>query len=412
MEVGSLPRGWQRTDWAAAQSTLGQAAGSVAPMLTFRVADAEGPLLVTLTRHELASLQKLRVTDGILTTLMSPRGDALTAVDLKMHVVGKEILRLTLPKGAKLFNVLVNDEGASLVRENDEWLFHVFPAPEASKPATVRFVYSAGTLEGKRLEGPKFNVPLENLTWRVLIPEGWKMTHHEGDFDLKQQAAMGKFRLEDYQSFVSKKKSGDSQSAVALLDQANSWLAAGDQEKASQAFSNAVRGNQLDAASGEDARVQLRQLKTEQAVLGLNTRRQKLFMDNRSAAFESKNNQIDRAADANPVLRGDYNYDPKQFDRFIEGNTAEENAALKEIANRIVTQQLAAEPAPVALDITLPERGTVLTFGRSVQVDGQRPMAIELKLKRKSDGFAGLAILSCLLLGVMGASRKPPTMID
>ena len=29
------------------------------------------------------------------------------------------------------------------------------------------------------------------------------------------------------------------------------------------------------------------------------------------------------------------------------------NAALKEIANRIVTQQLAAESAPVALDITL-----------------------------------------------------------
>ena len=402
LESGSLPRGWQKTDWAVVQSSLGKVAGSVAPLMAFRVADPEGPLPVELKRNELAKLQKLRVESGSLTTLMSPDGDALTAVDLKMQVVGKGTLRLKLPASAALFNVLVNDEGATLVREGDEWLFYIFPSPEVSRPATVRFVYSAGTSKGKRLEGPVLNVPMENLTWRVLVPEGWKMTRHGGDFDLKEQAAMGVFRLEDYQSFVQNKKVNDSKSAVALLDQANGWLAAGDQEKASQAFSNAVRSNQLDAASGEDARVQLRQLKTQQAVLGLNTRRQKLVLDNVSNGVQSDNAQINRAAEANPVLRGDYNYDPKQFDRFLEGNTADENTALKEIANRIVTQQLAAEPAPVALDVTLPERGTVLTFGRSVQVDGQRPMAIHLDIERSGSGLAWLAIPLCLLLGALG----------
>ena len=406
LEAGTLPRGWQRADWAVVQSTLGQAAGKVAPLLAFRVADPEGPLPVILKRHQLADLQKLRVSEGALTTLMSPRGDALTAVDLKMQVVGKGTLRLKLPKGAALFNVLVNEEGATLVREGDEWLFYVFPSPEVGRPATVRFVYSAGTDKGQRLEGPVLNVPMENLTWRVLVPEGWQMTHTGGDFDLKQKAAMGAFRLEDYQSFVSSKKDIDSRNAVALLDQANGWLAAGDQEKASLALGNAVRSNQLDAASGEDARVQLRQLKTQQAVLGLNTRRQKLAIDNRSTTPQAANSQLERAAEANPVLRGGYNYDPKQFDRFLEGNTADENTALKDIANRIVTQQLAAEPAPVALDVTLPERGTVLTFGRSVQVDGQRPMAITLGLKRNGSGFAWVALMLCLLLGVMGGLQK------
>ena len=412
LETGALPRGWQRADWAVVQSTLGQAAGNVAPLMAFRVADPEGPLPVILKRHELADSKKLRVAEGTLTTLMSPAGEALTAVDLKMQVVGKESLHLKLPRGAALFNVLVNEEGATLVREGDEWLFHVFPSPEGNRPASVRFVYSGETSKGKRLEGPTLNVPMENLTWRVLVPEGWKMTGHGGDFDLKQQAAMGSFKLEDYQSFVQGKKESDSKSAVALLDQANSWLQAGDQEKASQAFSNAVRSNQLDAASGEDARVQYRQLKTQQAVLGLNTRRQKLAIDNRAATPQAANTQLDRAAEANPVLRGGYNYDPKQFDRFLEGNTADENAALKEIANRIVTQQLAAEPAPVALDVTLPERGTVLTFGRSVQVDGQRPMAITLKLKRVGSGLAWLAIPLCLLLGVMGAVGRNRAVRD
>ena len=406
LEPGAAPRGWQRADWAVVQSTLGSVAGNVAPLMAFRVADPEGPLPVILKRHDLADLQKLRVSEGDLTTLMSPGGDALTAVDLKMQVTGKATLRLKLPAKAALFNVLVNDEGAPLVREGDEWLFYVFPSADAGRPATVRLVYSAGMSKGGRLEGPILNVPMENLSWRVLVPEGWQMASHGGDFELKEQAATGVFRLEDYQSFVRSKKQSDSQSAVALLDQANSWLAAGDQERASNAFSNVVRSNQLDAASGEDARVQLRQLKTQQAVLGLNTRRQKLLLDNSSSSPQADTAQLERAAEANPVLRGDSNYDPKQFDRFLEGNTADENAALKEIANRIVTQQLAAEPAPVALDVTLPERGTVLTFGRSVQVDGGRPMTIELKLKRRGSRYAWLGVFLCVTVGAMGAAGR------
>ena len=254
---------------------------------------------------------------------------------------------------------------------------------------------------------------MENLTWRVLVPEGWRLAKHGGDFDLKQQQAMGSFRLEDYQSFVSSKRKSDAKSAVALLDQANAWLEAGDQEKASLALGNAVNQGQLDAASGEDARVQLRQLKTQQAVLGLNTRRQKLVIDNRLAApGQAFNPQLDRAAEVNPVLQGRYNYDPKQFDRFLEGNTADENTALKEIANRIVTQQLAAEPAPAALDVTLPERGTVLSFGRSVQVDGDRPMSIDLKLRRAGVGFVWIAVLLCLVTGALGAVRRTGKRVD
>jgi len=411
LDAGSLPRGWQRTDWAVVQSTLGRVAGSVAPTMAFTVADPEGPLPVVLKRHKLAELRKLRVADGSLTTLLSPDGDALTSVRMRMQVIDKVTLRLKLPDKANLFNVFVNDEGATLVREKNDWLFYVFPSPEVGKPTVVRFVYSASLAHGGRLEGPVLDVPMENLTWRVLMPEGWKLAGHGGDFDLKKQSRLGSFRLEDYQSFVRGKRASDTKNAVALLDQANAWLEAGDQEKAGQALGNAVRNGQLDAASGEDARVQLRQLKTQQAVLGLNTRRQKLVIDNQIAMPQQADNpQLSHAAEVNPVLRGSYNYDPKQFDRFFEGNTADENTTLKEIANRIVTQQLAAEPAPATLDVTLPERGTVLSFTRSVQVDGQRPMAIELKLKRTHANFAWITVFICLLTGAMGAigARRAP----
>ena len=406
LDATDIPRGWQRADWAVAQAAIGQAAGTTAPLLLFRVADPEAPLPVTIKRHELENLEKLRVSEGTLTTLMSPQGDSLTAVDLKMQVTGKSTLRLKLPEKAELFNVLVNDEGATLVREKGEWLFYVFPSAEVNKPASVRFVYYAKDKDKGALKGPVLNVPMENLTWRVLIPEGFEMTDHGGDFDLAGQSAYGSFSLEDYQSFAQSKKQSDSQSAVALLDQANSWLAAGDQEKAAQAYSNAVRNGNLDAASGEDARVQLRELKTQQAVLGLNTRRQKLAIDNRVAGQED-NAQLEQAATVNPILQGDFNYDPRQFDSFTAGNSADENAALKEIANRIVTQQFAAEPAPVALDITLPERGKVVTFTRSVQVGGSgEPMEIEIALSKTSRASAWFAIPLCLLLGAFAAPRK------
>jgi len=407
LEVGELPRGWQRSDWAVVQSTLGRAAGNVAPAMSFRAADVEDPLPVILKRHELAGLRKLRVSEGTLTTLLSPDGTALTAASLKMQVITKGTLRLKLPEGAELFNVFVNDEGVNLVREGGDWLFHVFPSPEAGKPSGVRFVYASSLHGGRRLEGPMPDVPMENLTWRVLLPEGWRLAKHGGDFDLQQQQTLGSFRLEDYQSFVTGKRRDDARSAAALLDQANAWLQAGEQDKASMALYNALNQGQLDAASDEDARVQLRSLKTQQAVLGLNTRRQRMVMDNRVAApGQPENPQLERAAEVNPLLQGRSNYDPNQFDRFLEGNTADENAALKEIAARIVSQQLAAEPAPAALDVTLPERGTVLEFSRSVQVDGGHPMAIDLKLKPASAGFSWAGLLLCLVMGALVASRK------
>jgi hypothetical protein len=380
--------------------------------MAFKVTDPEGPLPVVLKRLKLTDLQRLRVASGTLTTLLAPAGEMLTAVDLNMEVIGKGTLKLSLPKGAKLFNVLVNEEAATLVREGDQWQFHVFPSPAVNQPAKVRLVYSATGGRDLRLEGPVLNVPMENLTWRVLVPEGWHLADHQGDFDLKQQQEMGSFRLEDYQSFSMNKRQTDSARASAVLAQANDYLQQGQQELASQALRNALRSNQLDEATNEDARVLEYKTKTQQTVLGLNTRRQRVQLDNRRNLPQVDNTQLDRAAAANPLMQGQNVFDPKQFDRLLEGNSSDENAALKEIANRLVAQQLAAEPAPMALDITLPERGTVLTFGRSVQVDGKHRMSVSLDLKPNRSGSSWLALGLCLAAGALAAGwgrSRPPS---
>jgi hypothetical protein len=71
----------------------------------------------------------------------------------------------------------------------------------------------------------------------------------------------------------------------------------------------------------------------------------------------------------------------------------EENTALRGIAARLVDQQLTAEPAPGALDVTLAERGRVLTFARSLQVDGNAPLELKLKIGRIARTSLAFSIL-------------------
>ncbi len=405
LEIASSddPRGWQRVDWSTVPELLKASFSRQAPARVYRVAEAEGPLGLGLKRHELAGALRLRVEKGTLTTLVSPEGAALTAVDLEIRVAEKGPLKLTLPAGADLFSVFVNEDGVPLVKDGDRWIFHVHPAPEGDRPAAVRFVYAMPAGKRTELEGPMLDVPLENLSWRVILPEGWRLTDHGGDFELLRQAA-GTAAV-DYSRFVLQKRAAGKQDAVALLDQANQWLQAGEQEKAGQALGKAARNGLLDEASNEDARVQLRNLKTQQATLALNTRRQRLYLDNLSE-LPAENKQLEQAAGENPLLQGSLNYDPRQFERLLEGNTIDENTAMKAIANRIVSQQLAADPAPAALDATLPEQGTVLDFKRSVQVDGSKPMRLELAIAPEQRGGWFYGAIVSLLGAAMVVRRK------
>lgn len=398
LEVGALPRGWTRIDWAAVPTVLQDRNDRTVPALAFRVAEPEGALAVAVRRHEVAEALKLRVTQGDLTTLFATTGASLNAVELKVDVLEKSTLRVRLPAGARLFNTFVNGESVTVVREGDAYLFHVAPSSEGARSATVRLVYSTNG-EGKGaigLVGPSLSAPLENVTWRVVVPPGYDLTSYHGGLRLREERAVSSFGLEDYQSMVVSRRSAEAKKAVALLQEANTLLQRGDQQKAGEVLSRASNAQALDEASNEDARVQLRNLKTQQTVLGLNTRRQRLYLDNRVDA--ARNEQLEQAANLNPYMQGKVNFDPQQIDQLLMGNTAEENTALRGIAARLVDQQLTAEPAPGALDVTLPERGRVFTFTRSLQVDGTAPLELSVNVSKIQS--TSILFSACLLLAV------------
>jgi len=210
--------------------------------------------------------------------------------------------------------------------------------------------------------------------------------------------------LKAYLAMVDARRTSGKAEAVAELDQGYAWLRAGEQDKAGQVLGKAARNGFLDEASNEDARVQFRNLKMQQAVLGLNTRRQRNYFDNRFNGSQVENAQLEQAAEENPILQGLSNFDPKQFDRLMVGNSAEVTSSLKTIANRIVEQQLEVESAPGSLEVQLPGQGRMLRFSRSLQVTTNEPMQLELSLKRERPRgwlFGGLvAVLSAAVLVV------------
>ncbi len=409
LAAATVPRGWQRADWSAVPPDLQNPTDRGIPTLCYRVAEPEGPLTVRVERHDLADALRLRVTRADLTTLVSPLGPTLNAVALDVEVVEKSSLRVQLPPDAQLFSAFVNDQSVAVVRAEDATLLSVSPNSDADRSARVRLVYSVPASSRSKIDllGPNLDVPLVDVTWRVILPPGTDLADYEGGLRLQEETATRSWGLEKYQTQSTSARTDEAKRANALIEKANTLIEQGRQQEAGEALGKAANNFALDEATNEDARVQLKSLLTQQAVVGLNTRRQRLYLDNRATVTE-RNEQLEQAANANPFMQGGTGYDPQQMDQLLLGNTIEENTALRGIADRIVEQQLATEPAPGAIDVTIPEAGKIITFTRSIQVNEATPLTLELDLEPKTTTHPTHAILILLLTAATAtiATRK------
>jgi hypothetical protein len=147
-----------------------------------------------------------------------------------------------------------------------------------------------------------------------------------------------------------------------------------------------------DAAFNEDARVQLHNIKLQEALVGLNMRQASTLGD--SSALSEKFRDL-RA-------HKEINYTQQDAKDMIDRNSADDNAAFIRLAERLIQQQDAAVSSPAALKATIPEQGRVLTFKRAVLVDRQAGLQIDLSASAaQTTGWAHRGIiLGATLIGL------------
>ncbi len=142
-----------------------------------------------------------------------------------------------------------------------------------------------------------------------------------------------------------------------------------------------------DPAFNEDARVQLHNIKLQQALVGLNARQSEAAGD--TGALGGKLRDL--------RSRKEMNYTQQDAKDIIDINTAEENASFMRLAEKLVQQQDAAAISPAAIRASIPEEGRVLTFRRSVAVEQWADLRIGLQM-----GMAQKAPVSTRLLVLAG----------
>ncbi|HEY9155403.1 MAG TPA: hypothetical protein VIM69_09745, partial [Opitutaceae bacterium] len=413
IDVEKLGEGWKPADWSEVPDFLRSNQSEGAPTKCFHVENGASGLTLQMSRQGIAEALKMEINSAELTTLLSDRHGQLTEAVLQVRVSEKTRAQFSLPAHHQLFAVLVNGETVELTKENERYFFYVAPLNESERSASISVVYANdGDARKPSLQAPQFDLPMENVSWHVLTPFGFDLEKSVTNSGWARSATHAlSDGPADLPTPVPSMNVGSARGA-ALLDAANASLASGDQGKAVEFLEKAAATMDLDEASNEDARVQLKKLKTQQAELSLTTRRERLSL-NRKSIVSDPSEMASSAASINPLLRDATNFDPQQFDQLIAANSAEENEQLSDIAAHLVDHQQDRVPSPRQVMPTLKTDGSVTTFTRTLQVNTSKPLELAVVLEPITVGrpLAGIWILAALGMAglLVGGTRARRT---
>jgi len=385
-------REWRDFDWSNVPNKLKNPAERSEPSLCYRVVDANKSMDLSVKRHSMADTLKLRVQSGEMRTMFNAEGSTLSRLSLAVNVVEKSNLKVSLPAGAELFNVIVNGKSTEVVKEDSAgnvYWFLVGEAVKGNELANVMITYEIESTEASggaiTLLGPTLNIPLENIDWYVMLPDGYNMNDFKGSFDYLDtivnddlDSYVDAFREIKEARYNKLRKEGQRE-----LDQAMSWSNSGEIQKANEALYNVISNSAIDAASYEDARVKLEHNMTSQAIMGLNTRSQKSYMDNKAMGNTQRaNGALEEAASRNPFLEGKKEFNPNQLNDLIQGNTAEEIEAMQRIAKKLVQPQLVSTNAEQVVDLEILTTRNMVHFHKDVHLAADKDLKMQIELKR------------------------------
>lgn len=367
----------------------------------YRIMEPGFQLGVQVKRHEIADLVPAQVRDVQLASTISGAGSVLTRVTLKLDPGDKRMLRITLPPESEFWFGYINQQSVWPWNEDGDVLLQLESSPMAGEDSVVEFFYATQLkLRSSRkvkasLVGPRLDLPLENISWTLYYPETWDVEEWDGNMtvDAQQQGWAAVANMSEYIQLEKQSRMQKKSKAESLLNEANILFEQGKQEQARQAFSSAYNLSQSDAALNEDARVQLQNVREQQALVAIANRRN-IFINDNTVAQETKQ-QVEVGQE--DLL----NFTDQMVQGVLGGNTEDENASLRLLASRLIDQQQAVPAKPQAIDTILPQQGQTASFSRSLQVNDRAELVIEIEGKRRDGGRAGAPLVIFLLLAAL-----------
>jgi hypothetical protein len=410
LRADAPPLALQPTEWQSIPRTLQHDLQTASANLTYRLVEPAFALPLKLDRHPAAKLLPARVNSITLTSVISDDGVMLTQVRLDMVPGDKRLLHVRLPSDAHFWFAFVNQNGVWPWREQDQILIPLEQQSRGTQVVPVEIFYTS-QVGGPNLNaldldliGPKFDLPLENLTWRVHLNDKWEVKHWAGSLQLEeQQTATSSLAGIDVQSYLQNEANQQrekTREAEQMLAVGNAALERGEQQQARRAFQAAFGLSQGNDAFNEDARVQLNNLKVQQAVVGLNVRQAAVTGGAEGLAGNLRDLRN----------RKEVNYTQQDAKAMLERNSSEQNAAFNRLAERIVQQQEAAVSNPAVLRATIPQQGRVLTFKRAVLVDTWADLQIRLAAKAAhAAGSAkrlAIVLITCIAMAAAALASR------
>lgn len=371
----SLPESLYRTDWHNVPRNLRRRLpDSLTPEHGFRAVSADFQLPLAVSRRQITPTLAAQVNRFHLATIVSQNGSILTQADIHLSPGSKRSLEITLPPNSQFWFARVNERTVSAFENGEQLLIPLGQNPLPTGQTRVQVCLQAAPAKSTPkqldalLKSLNLDLPADSVTWTVYLDRQWKLADWDGDLQLIESQAFSprlSSKLEDYLSQETARQRHRAQEAEAFLQRGNQLLQQGEEDQAQFAFQNAFYLTPHDAAFNEDARVQLKTLKTRQAMAGITVQQNK-----QSGALEDRTiAHSDRKLSAQEVLK--------------QTNPADENTLLN-LANRLVQQQDETAAAPQGFDLTLPKQGQKLQFLKSVQVESLDKISLRIQASSAS----------------------------
>jgi hypothetical protein len=354
--------------------------------MCYRSVSPRYSLTIRAKRHAAADQIGAEVLKTDLVTVVTAAGQTINHVAVLLRVGSQRHLQTILSEGSALWSLAVDGQAVqpSLRTTTGGSQALLIPLPQqASDDVLVEMIYVAALSAPARgprmdlwsgrhtLSGPRFDLPLKNITWQVHVPEDFTYGDFGGtltrDVQMPEVAGIPRYDLQTYQRQIVEVNRRNEQVAQRQQTRARELAQQGEQTAARQALMKGYNFSMSNVALNEDIRVDLDNLVKQQAKAGLANALGRLHQQ--SGATPEVQVRAGAPAGVQTVTQ-------QQVQRMESSLGQVENENLDLITHRILQTQAAAETSVSQIQVTMPICGRVLRFDSPVQVEPAAKMAV------------------------------------